>query len=133
MSLRVVAEADLNGILEDDVTGFGYPITLTAPDKVTADLKGFSNDISFSIDPDTGLAVSSRTASVALRISSLITAGFDTLPRAVQDSTAKPWLVQFNDINGNSFIFKVQEGHPDRGLGIITCTLEIYRDKTKCR
>ena len=133
MNLRVVAEADLNGILEDDVTGFGYPITITDPDGLSKPLKGFSNDISFSIDPDTGLAVSSRTASVALRISSLVSAGFATLPEAIQDETRKPWLVQFNDINGNPFTFKVQEGHPDRGLGIITCTLEIYRDKTKCR
>ncbi len=133
MSLRDVAEADLNVILEDDVTGFGYPIIVTSPDEVSKTLKGFSNDISFSIDPDTGLAVSSRTASVALRISSLIAAGFGTLPGTIQDSNAKPWLVQFNDINGNPFTFKVQEGHPDRGLGIITCTLEIYREKTKCR
>jgi len=133
MSLRAVAEADLNGILEDDVTGFGYPITITSPDGLSKPLKGFSNDISFSLDPDTGTAVSVRTASVALRISSLIAAGFTTLPEAIQDDTRKPWLVQFNDINGNPFTFKVQEGHPDRGLGIITCTLEIYRDKTKCR
>ena len=128
MSLRDVAEADLNGILEDSVTGFGYPIIVTSPDKVSKPLKGFSKDISFSIDPDTGLAVSSRTASVALRISSLIAAGFDTLPKGIQDSKSKPWLIEFNDINGNPFKFKVQEGHPDRGLGIITCTLEIYRD-----
>lgn len=129
MNLRDTAEADLAGILEDSVTGFGYPISVTSPDRVTASLTGFSNDISFSIDPDTGLAVSSRTASVALRISSLIAAGFVTLPEAIQDSTLKPWLIQFNDVNGNPFTFKVQRGNPDRGLGIITCTLEIYKDE----
>ena len=133
MSLRDVAGADCKAILEDSVTGFGYPITVISPDNVTASLTGFSNDISFSIDPDTGLAVGSRTASVALNISSLISAGFDTLPEAIQNDTLKPWLVQFNDVNGNPFTFKVQEGHPDRGLGIITCTLEIFRDKVKCR
>ena len=133
MSLRDVAGADCKAILEDSVTGFGYPITVTSPDKVTASLTGFSNDTSFSIDPDTGLAVSGRTASVALNISSLISAGFDTLPKGIQDEKSKPWLVQFNDVNGNPFTFKVQEGHPDRGLGIITCTLEVYREKTKCR
>ena len=133
MSLRDVAEADSKAILEDSVTGFGYPITVTSPDKVTASLTGFSNDISFSIDPDTGLAISSRTASVALNISSLISAGFATLPKGIQDETLDPWLVQFNDVNGNPFTFKVQEGRPDRGLGIITCTLEIFRDKVKCR
>lgn len=128
MSLRAVAEADLNGILEDDVTGFGHPITIMSPDKVSKDVVGFSNDIGLLIDPETGTAVSGRVASVALRISSLIAAGFSTLPKGIQDSTSKPWLIQFNDVNGNPFTFKVQEGHPDRGLGIITCTLEIYRD-----
>jgi hypothetical protein len=133
MNLRDLAEADSKAILEDSVTGFGYPITVTSPDKVTASLTGFSNDISFSIDPDTGVAVSGRTASVALNISSLIDAGFSTLLTGIQDDKSKPWLVQFNDINGNPFTFKVIEGHPDRGLGIITCTLEIYRDQTKCQ
>ena len=129
MSLRAVAEADLNVILEDSVMGFGYPIILTSPDEVSKNLTGFSNDISTLIDPETGLAVSGRTASAALRISSLIAAGFDTLPRAIQKETDKPWLVQFDDINGNPFTFKVQDGNPDRALGIITLTLEIYRDR----
>ena len=128
MNLRELAEADLAKTLEDGAIGFGYPIILTSPDKVSKTLTGYSNDISFSIDPDTGLAVSSRVASVALRISSLIAAGFVTLPEAIQNDTLKPWIVQFNDLSNNPFIFKVQEGHPDRGLGIITCTLEIYRD-----
>ena len=128
MSLRAVAEADLSGILEDSVTGFGYPITLTSPDKVSKSLKGFSNDIATLIDPETGLAVSGRVASVALRISTLISLGFATLPEGIQDATRKPWLVTFDDINGNPFTFKVQAGNPDRTLGIITCMLEIYRD-----
>ena len=133
MSLRAVAEADNKAILEDSDTGFGYPITITDPDGLVKPMTGFSNDIHFSLDPDTGTAVSVRTASVALNISSLIAAGFATLPKAIQDETLNPWLVQFNDINGNPFTFKVQEGNPDRGLGMITCTLEIWRDKPKCR
>lgn len=126
MSLRETAEADLAGILEDDVNGFGYPIILTSPDELVKPLIGFSNDISLLIDADTGLAISGRSASVALRISSLIAAGYTTLPEAVQDSALKPWLVTFDDINGNSFTFKVQEGSPDRAIGVIICKLEIY-------
>ena len=132
MNLRDVAEADNKAILNDSLTGFGYPIIVTSPDEVTKPLTGFSNDISFSIDPDIGVAVSSRVASVALNISSLIGAGYTTLPEGIQDKLKKPWLVQFNDINGNAFTFKVQEGHPDRGLGIITCTLEIYEAGEGC-
>ena len=126
MNLREKAEADLGSILENSSTGFGYPITLTDPAQLSKDLTGFSNDIGFLIDPDTGLAVSGRRASVALRISTLIAEGFTSLPTAIQDKTLKPWIVNFNDINGNAFIFKVSDAQPDRGLGIITCTLEIY-------
>lgn len=126
MNLRDTAEADLAGILEDDANGFGYPITLTSPDGLAAPLIGFSNDISLLIDPDTGLAISGRSASVALRISSIVAAGYTTLPEAIQVGTLKPWLATFDDINGNSFTFKVSEGNPDRALGIVTCRLEIY-------
>lgn len=128
MGLRGIAEADLAGILEDDVNGFGYPITLTAPDLTSKTLKGFSSDIGLLIDPDTGLAISGRRATIALRISTLIAQGFTSLPAAIQDSTLKPWIVDFDDINGNPFKFKVQDAQPDRGLGIVTCTLEIYED-----
>ena len=127
MGLREKAEADLETILEGSL-GFGHPITLTDSDKTTADLTGFSNDIGLLIDPDTGLAVSGRKASIALRISTLIAQGFEDLPKGVQDPTEKPWIVDFNDINGNAFKFKVSSAQPDRGLGVITCILETYED-----
>jgi hypothetical protein len=125
MSLRALAEQNLGAILEDGVTGFGWPITITDPDGNTAPLTGFSNDIAQLIDPDTGQAVSGRLASVALRISSLTSAGLG-LPVGISDSALKPWLVAFDDINGNPYTFKVQSAPPDRGLGIVICMLEFY-------
>ena len=126
MGAREIAEADLGFILEDSVFGFGFDITVTDPSGLSKPLTGFSNDISQVIDPDTGQAVSGRLASVALRISSLTAAGF-ALPVAVADAGAKPWLITFDDINGNSFIFKVQQSNPDRTLGVIACILETYK------
>ena len=126
MNLRAKAEADLGVILENASTGFGYPITLTDPTGLSKDLTGFSNDIGFLIDTDTGLAISGRRASIALRISTLTTQGFTSLPKGAQGEALKPWVVNFDDINGNPFTFKVSDAQPDRGLGIITCTLEIY-------
>lgn len=122
MGLRDIAESDLAFILEDDVMGFGWPITLTNPLGQVENLTGFSNDIAQLIDPDTGQAVSGRVASVALRISSL-----NALPVGIADSQSKPWLVTFDDINGNTFTFKVAQSNPDRALGIVTCLLEIYK------
>lgn len=126
MSLRLQAESDLLGILENPLD-FGWDITITDPAGTSANLIGFSNDISQLIDPDTGESVSGRLASVALRISSLTTAGLG-LPEGIADSAIKPWIIDFNDINGNSYKFKISKSNPDRALGIVTCILENYGD-----
>lgn len=126
MSLRAQAEQDLGVILEDGVYGFGWPITVTDPDGVFGTLTGFSDDISQLIDPDTGEAVSGRLASAVVRISSLVSKGLG-LPVAIADASRKPWIVQFDDINGNAFTFKVQQSNPDRALGIVSMLLEVYK------
>ena len=125
MGLREVAEQDLGAILEDSTMGFGWDIQVTDPSGLSVPLTGFSDDISQIIDPDTGEAVSGRLVSVALRISSL-TAGGLTLPVGIADSAIKPWVIEFDDINGNPFKFKVAQSNPDRALGLVTCLLELY-------
>lgn len=124
MGLRTQAAADLKTILED-TEGFGYSITLTDPAGNTAALTGFSTDISEVIDPDTGVAVAGRLASVALRISSITAAGL-SMPRQVADETGKPWRVTFDDIDGSSHTFTVLEPKPDRAIGILVLLLEAY-------
>lgn len=125
MGLRELAEKDLGAILEDSVTGFGWPITITDPAGNVGTLTGFSDDIAQVIDPDTGQAVSGRLASVALRASSLTFVGL-ALPRGIADTGSKPWVVQFDDINGNAYTFKVSQSNPDRALGLVVCLLELY-------
>jgi|AntDeeMinimDraft_4_1070355.scaffolds.fasta_scaffold02891_6 hypothetical protein len=126
MGLRDLVEQDLGAILEDSATGFGWPISLTDPDGLTDEtLVGFSDDIAQSIDPDTGELVSGRLASVALRISTLYAAGF-SLPRGVADTSKKPWVVKFNDINGRPHVFIVRQANPDRAAGLVVCILEGY-------
>ena len=124
MGLRATAETDLSGILENE-NDFGWPIRITNPAGAFQDLIGFGNDIAQLIDPDTGVAISGRQASVALRMSSL-----DALPVAIANSTSKPWLVTFDSINGETQTFKVIESNPDRSLGLITCLLEVYATAT---
>ena len=126
MNLRETAEADLAIVLEDDVTGFGWPITVADPTGKAESLVGSSGDIAQAIDPDTGQAVSGRLAMVTLRISSLVAAGFTDLPKGISSTTSKPWLITFDDINGNSFTFKVQQSNPDRTLGVVKCILELH-------
>lgn len=128
MGLRQLAESDLGTILEDSVTGFGWQIVVISPDgELQAAMTGSSDDIAQVIDPDTGQAVSGRLASVALRTSSIYAAGFTELPQGIDDSTVTPWLILFNDINGQPYKFKVVQSNPDRTIGLVTCILELYR------
>jgi hypothetical protein len=124
MSLREQASVD-NAIIVEDPDGFGWPITVTSPEGVSAALMGLSSDVSLVIDPETGQAVSGRTASVALRVASLTAAGL-AMPTNVPESSSYPWLVVFDDINGNSHTFKVSSSRPDRAFGLVVCLLEAY-------
>jgi hypothetical protein len=128
MGLRTIAEQDLAFILEGDEHGFRWPIVVTDPAGNTSDgLYGLSDDIAQLIDPDTGQAVSGRMASVAIRIGALTAqAPPMALPQGIADAGVKPWLVAFNDINGNAHTFKVAQSNPDRALGVVTCILEAY-------
>lgn len=123
--LRDIAATDNVAILEDDVGGFGWPITVTDPDGTVGALVGMSNDIAQVIDPDTGVAVSGRSASVSIAISSLTAEGLG-LPVGIADKSKKPWLVAFDDINGNAHTFKVQQSNPDRTIGDVVCLLEAW-------
>ncbi len=126
MGLRETAETDLAYILEGDPSGFRFAIKVTDPAGVSSSgLFGFSSDIAQIIDPDTGQAVSGRLASVAIRIAAL-TAQSLTLPEGISDASKKPWIVAFDDINGNSYTFKVTQSNPDRTIGLVTCLLEAY-------
>lgn len=126
MSLRAQAAADLLGILEDATGGFGWALTVTDPSGKTAALTGFSTDVGTSIDPETGIAVAARRASVAIPIARLTASGLG-MPRAIADQASKPWLVTFQDVGGTSHTYKVSQAMPDRTLGVVTCMLEAYR------
>ena len=125
MGLRETAAADAQTLL-GDLDGFGQAITLRSPEGVEVELVGYSNDIAETIDPQTGMVVIGRSASVALSILALDEAGLG-MPRGVASSSSAPWVVSFSDQVGNVHVFKVTESRPDRALGVVTCVLEAYR------
>jgi hypothetical protein len=112
-----------------DEDGFGWPITVVDPSDTSVDFIGFANDIGESLDPETGLLVSSRSASVSLPIVSLFDAGM-TIPEGIHDSSQRPWVVITDDINGTTHTFKVSATKYDRALGNIVCQLEVYSGYT---
>lgn len=125
MSLRTEAEA-LNAIGIEDENLFGQAITLTNPAGTAAALVGDYNDIGAVIDPETGTVVSGRSASMALRISSIYSAGFTELPRRISDKNSKPWRVQYTADDAIEYSFIVRESMPDRSAGVIVLILEEY-------
>lgn len=126
MGLREQAAADLRSILEDQTNGFGWPLTLTSPDDVEGSFSGLSTDVGFLIDPQTGMGVTSRSASVALPIQALLDAGF-AIPTAVPEKTSKPWRVTLKDVHDVTHTFTVSESRPDRALGVVVLVLELWK------
>ena len=94
-NLRTEIRDDVVDILEDIDYGISLLMNLINPDNLAAVLKGWSNDISAAIDPDTGIIVTGRVISVALPQSSILNAGFPGLPVGIQDDKKTPWIVQF--------------------------------------
>jgi hypothetical protein len=124
MSLRDVAYTDLKAIMNDSSGGCD-PCTVTAPDDTSDSFQVWSNDISLSIDPGTGVAVAGRQSSVSLLISELIEAGFDDITGETSPSS-KPWRITYDDVNGRTVTWRVIESIPDHGSGLLVCMLELY-------
>lgn len=124
MGLRALAASDLDTIMQDDVAGFSWPITITDPSESVFSLKGFSSDISALIDPDTGVSVTGRLATCSVSYQALRGAGIATNPKGVSNASQNPWKVTFDDIEGNSYTFKVTRAEPDRAIGCLAMTLE---------
>lgn len=127
MSLRDRAIADTARII-GDAEGSGQTTTLTSPSGVTHPVVGWTNDISQVVDPQTGMAVSGRTATVVYPFSSLSDAGFDEIPQGIESTGSKPWVVVFDDARGVPGTYKIASSDPDRTLGVVVCFLEVYRD-----
>jgi len=127
MSLRTQAEADLASTLEAS-QDFGFPIVLTDPaGTVSSGLMACCGDIGASIDPDTGMPVSGRTALLTVRMSTLTAQGFTTIPEGVQLATSSPWVVAFASVSSGTQLYKVKRSMPDRTLGLVTMHLEFWR------
>ena len=54
---------------------------------------------------------------------------FGKYPENIPEKTKKPWLVISTDLNGVDQTFQVVDSNPDRTIGFIFLTLEIYNDQ----
>jgi hypothetical protein len=118
------AREDCRSFVGSD-SDFGVDVLVTAPDQSSATLTGLVNDVGAAIDPETGLPVAVRVASVTLEFQAT-RAALGALPQGVHDAAAKPWTVAFDDAEGVTHTWKVVRTMPDRVMGVVVCQLELY-------
>jgi hypothetical protein len=116
---------DALDFMVSDPEGFGWPIKITSPEGASADLIGLSSDVAETIDVETGVAVAGRSAHVALQVDDLTAAGLK-VPVGIAESPRRPWVVDFEDIAGRPYRFKVSEARHDRAVGLVLCFLESF-------
>lgn len=130
MAIRDLAIADTAAILSD-VAGSAVPVDLINPDGNRKRIGGHSADIGRSIDPQTGLEVSARAASVTIPIRCAEGLGPQFgMPRGEPDSAKRPWRVEYRDAMGVTHFYKVREVLPDRTVGAWVLLLEPYNPTT---
>ena len=125
MGIREQAQADLAITLEAG-TEFGRTIVLTAPNGFSSAvaLQGQTQDIGAALDPDTGVTVSARTASITLQLATLVSEdGYPSFPEGIADSDSLPWTVL-----AEGQLWKIQRTMPDRTLDVVVCILEFYEN-----
>ncbi len=111
--------------MRDSVAGNAWPVTVTNPAGTELDLEGFTQDIGRNIDPETGQIISGRLVTVALPMAPLEYENFG-IPTGVQDPNGKPWLIEFDNMNGVHSVYKVKHADPDHTIGSVVCFLENY-------
>jgi hypothetical protein len=125
VNLLTQAEADLSFILEDDVTGFGRPATLTEPDGTTVhNVVGQYIRVGLELDPGTGQMVATDKSALTVRIGST---SEDDVPVITGLGGAIPgagWTVSTTDSTGAVVTGKIpktgENVFPDRTLGRVT-------------
>jgi hypothetical protein len=126
VSLRELAALDHAAILGDTSQGFAIPLVITSPAGVQIALAGFASDVGEIVDPESGLQVTGRRATVSFVQDPITQAGLGAVT-AVAEENRRPWLVSFADAHGIVRTYKVIEVLPENDLGSLRCALEGYR------
>lgn len=126
MSLLDDARALAQSVVED-TSAFASEVTCTDELAVSATLAGFVNEIALAVDPDTGVQVSLKQASVVLSRASIAESGL-AYPKAIPDTTGAPWRVAWAGADGVTRTCKVIEVVPDEnpGIDLVTLKLDAY-------
>jgi len=122
MNLRQRASLDLQSIVEGD----GWPVVISDPFEVSAEVQAQISDIGETLDPETGQLIAGQSASALISLRALASVEMDT-PVGVTDAAKKPWVLSFTDLCGTERHYKVTESRIDRTIGAVLCILQAYR------
>lgn len=126
MSLLARAAADVRSILNDVAGGFAIPITIIPPDYAEVVINGFQTDVGLAIDPDTGVMVAGRKASIVISQADLAAADL-AIPEGIPEDDENPWLVRWTPPTGGEQTMKVVSALPDK-LGCLVLTVVSWRE-----
>ena len=126
MNLREIAAVDHAAILSDVSQGFAIPLTITNPAGVSVTLAGFASDVGEVVDPESGIPVIGRRATISFVQDPIVEAGLGPIV-AIVDDNRRPWLASFADAHGVVRIYKITGVMPETDLGSLRCSLETYR------
>ncbi len=126
MSLLADARTLAHSIV-GNIDDFATEITCTDEFEATATVNGLVNETALAIDPDTGVQVAGKQASVVVSRAAISEAGL-AYPKAIPETTATPWLVAWAGADAVSRSYKVIEVLPDDnpGIDLVTLKLDAY-------
>jgi hypothetical protein len=125
MNLITQAESDLEFTLEDYEDGFGVEIILIRNTGDEYSFYGQSTDISFLIDPNTGIGVQGRTCEVSLRLYNILGV-IGEIPDKTEEGTG--WIAKYRNVNGDEWTFAIEQVDVDRKIGIVKLTLSLLKN-----
>lgn len=103
---------------------FAVSMVVTSPEGRKVTVAGIAADIGLSIDPETGVSIAGRKASVAISSALLAENGLE-LPRNIPENDKRPWVVEWTPPTGPAQKMKVVSTIPDK-LGVVILQLEKY-------
>lgn len=126
MGLIDQAKKDIEQITSNS-NEFGVSMTFTAPTSKTATVTGLHKKHHLGIDPEKGVAVNTKTASVSVSEKFLADAGYPVRNgNGVVD--LKKHLVAVKDSTGTTETYIIEQWFPDETIGLIVCTLGTYAE-----
>lgn len=123
MGLIEQAKQDIQDILADDETGFGWTVTLTKKNTgETITLPGLYSKHHLKIDTD-GNPINGKNAHLSVAEGTFVARGYP-----VRNSKNEVYMrddqVTVTDISGIEFKYKIGENFPSETTGLIVCLLE---------